>query len=104
MIAKRLPGRTDNDVKNYWNTKLKKKLSKMGIDPVTHKPISQILSDYGKISGLPNTGKRINLLNNSMNNMSIMELASTSMINKPLPNQQFQDQSFIKNQKLNQES
>lgn len=38
-------------MKNYWNTKLKKKLSIMGIDPVTHKPISQLLSDYGNISG-----------------------------------------------------
>lgn len=55
VIAKHLPGRTDNDVKNYWNTKLRKKLMKMGIDPVTHKPISQIVSDYNYTisTGLP---------------------------------------------------
>ncbi|KAM7250883.1 hypothetical protein ACFE04_022766 [Oxalis oulophora] len=37
-IATHLPKRTDNEIKNYWNTHLKKRLIKMGIDPVTHKP------------------------------------------------------------------
>jgi len=37
-IATHLPKRTDNEIKNYWNTHLKKRLDKMGIDPVTHKP------------------------------------------------------------------
>lgn len=36
-IASHLPRRTDNEIKNYWNTHLKKRLLQMGIDPVTHK-------------------------------------------------------------------
>ncbi|KAI4328475.1 hypothetical protein L6164_020827 [Bauhinia variegata] len=37
-IAAHLPKRTDNEIKNYWNTHLKKRLTKMGIDPITHRP------------------------------------------------------------------
>nr|GME02003.1 mixta-like 1 protein [Ipomoea batatas] len=39
-IAANLPKRTDNEIKNYWNSHLKKRLSEMGIDPITHKPKS----------------------------------------------------------------
>ncbi|KAL5997302.1 hypothetical protein ACLOJK_008232 [Asimina triloba] len=37
-IAMHFPGRTDNEIKNHWNTRIKKKLKLLGLDPVTHKP------------------------------------------------------------------
>ncbi|XP_021771116.1 transcription factor MYB35-like [Chenopodium quinoa] len=87
LIAKHLPGRTDNDVKNYWNTKLKKKLAKMGIDPVTHKPISKILSDYESISCLSNNHQIRSLDQNITNSFSSQCKISPS----DNPGTQFQD-------------
>ncbi|XP_059634139.1 transcription factor MYB17 [Cornus florida] len=39
-IASQLPGRTDNEIKNLWNTHLRKRLLCMGINPQTHEPAS----------------------------------------------------------------
>nr|CAJ42202.1 transcription factor MYB31 [Zea mays] len=41
LIAGRLPGRTDNEIKNYWNTHIRRKLLSRGIDPVTHRPVTE---------------------------------------------------------------
>ncbi|KAJ8448405.1 hypothetical protein Cgig2_022033 [Carnegiea gigantea] len=68
-IAAHLPGRTDNEIKNYWNTHIRKKLLQMGIDPVTHKPrtdlnllanLSQLLSPPPNLANLINPWDNIN--------------------------------------------
>ncbi|GAV85814.1 Myb_DNA-binding domain-containing protein [Cephalotus follicularis] len=65
-IAARLPGRTDNEIKNYWNTHIRKRLLRNGIDPVTHAPrldlldLSSLLSSA--LCNIPSTLNVSNLL------------------------------------------
>ncbi|KAE8727717.1 Transcription factor RAX3 [Hibiscus syriacus] len=49
IIAAQLPSRTDNDFKNYWNTKLKKKLMSM---TSTSQPPPEMKQEYVSFRGL----------------------------------------------------
>lgn len=40
-IASHFPGRTDNEIKNHWNTRIKKKLKLLGVDANTHKNVDE---------------------------------------------------------------
>uniref|UniRef100_A0A7N0T8N6 Uncharacterized protein n=1 Tax=Kalanchoe fedtschenkoi TaxID=63787 RepID=A0A7N0T8N6_KALFE len=61
LIAGRIPGRTDNEIKNYWNTHLSKKLINQGIDPRTHKPLSNTTTDPSPSAAAKDDPKASNL-------------------------------------------
>lgn len=53
-IATHLPGRTDNEIKNFWNTHLKKQLIQLGFDPMTHRPRTDIFATLPHLIALGN--------------------------------------------------
>ncbi|RZC65498.1 hypothetical protein C5167_009189 [Papaver somniferum] len=81
-IAARLPGRTDNEIKNYWNTHIRKRLLKSGIDPVTHTPRLDLL-DLSSIlrSSICNSPQLMNISGllglQSLVNPDLMRLLNT---------------------------
>ncbi|KAJ6312145.1 hypothetical protein OIU77_013822 [Salix suchowensis] len=87
VIATHLPKRTDNEIKNYWNTHLKKRLDKMGIDPVTHKPKADSLgSGSGHSKGSANLSHMAQWESARLEAEARLVRESKVIIPSPLPN------------------
>ncbi|RZC68463.1 hypothetical protein C5167_031741 [Papaver somniferum] len=90
VIASKLQGRTDNDVKNYWNTKLKKKFF--------GKPIHQSAINNSNMATTSNSTQHIQLsslsdhVNNSSYGLSNQNYSSTL----PFAQVHGQDEGIVK--------
>ncbi|RDY10180.1 Transcription factor MYB102, partial [Mucuna pruriens] len=83
-IAARLPGRTDNEIKNYWNTHIRKRLLRMGIDPVTHAPRLDLLDMSSMLRSVIGNPSFLNLQGllgaQALMNPEFLKLAATATL------------------------
>ncbi|KAI7728512.1 hypothetical protein M8C21_029045, partial [Ambrosia artemisiifolia] len=85
LIAGRLPGRTDNEIKNYWNTHIRRKLLNRGIDPTTH----QLVNDDSSSHPAASANITINNNNNNNNNKLLRDVPTTISFANTTPNIQY---------------
>ncbi|XP_058731149.1 myb-related protein 330-like [Vicia villosa] len=82
QIAQQLKGRTDNEIKNYWNTHIKRKLYGRGVDPSTHKPLKPASASASAAAGgstsSTTTASAIALPTNLINKPAVIPVVPTT--------------------------
>ena len=86
LIAGRLPGRTDNEIKNYWNTHIRRKLLNRGIDPATHRVINDPAPEVTTISFATNTKEEEEKITYENRENNCPDLNLELKISPPCPN------------------
>ncbi|KAG6473934.1 transcription factor MYB41-like [Zingiber officinale] len=111
-IASHLPGRTDNEIKNYWNTHIRKRLARMRVDHLgTHNcqldqlslcnPSALIMNLYRLLGLQPLLNRELvniiaaNLISSPQNSNQSINVGS-----RVLNNQQFIGQTLVSQQGL----
>lgn len=61
-IASHFPGRTDNEIKNHWNTRINKKLKQLGLDSQKPIEIEKSEKNYGNKNNMNSASSSSNKL------------------------------------------